>query len=143
MKIIFSLFLISAFSVSAFAEQKINCRQINKNGTVKTNGIGLSLSMASAKSGAAKVTGIKDSRLSELVVHSTTEGKRNGFEYTTIFLTPKEDDGMLDIQLQFDTLVLGRNFSHVKATYVVGSDDANPETGFSIGFDMTCNSRVH
>lgn len=78
--------------------------------------------------------------LEEQVVRSIHQGTAiNGQEFTTIFILPKFDEGQLDIQLQFGAHVLRRNFSNVRATYVVGSAASEPEVSFAYGYDMLCD----
>lgn len=130
--------LISFASVSAFASQTITCQQISKDGSLRKKGIAISL--ITKQGSAAIVKGLEG--LEEQVVRSIHQGTAiNGKEFTTIFLLPKFDDGMLDLQLQFDAHVLRRNFSGVKATYVVGSDASEPEVAFAHGYDMICDGK--
>ncbi len=138
--------LIALSSISAFAAQTIECRQINKSGSIKKKGIELTVTMTSKKAGRIAVKGLtKDptDNMNTLVVRSVNEGTviRNGAPFTNIFLTPKNDDGMLDIQLQFDAHVMNKVFSNEKATFVIGSDSAEPETSWAYGYDMVCNGQ--
>lgn len=147
MKVILALFTVFTISTTAFADQTISCQQINTNGSLKTKGIGLILTMTSKSSGYAEVKGLHREAvmngLNELEVRSINQGTAiDKSKYTTVFLAPKIDDEMLDIQLQFKAIVIGKNFSDTHADFVIGSEDANPETGFAFGYNMICNSEV-
>lgn len=140
--VILGLIAISSFSVSA--AQSINCRQINKSGSITKNGIELTLKLTSKKTGSASVKGLTKNpsdSINQLVVRGVNQGTAgDGSNYTTLFLRPKNDDGSLDIQLQFSAAVLGKVFANNKASFVVASDSANSEYGFAYGYDVVCSS---
>ena len=147
MKPILAILTALTLSSAAWGGQTIRCKQINEDGALKKKGIELILTMTSKKSGFAQVNGLNRNAimngLNELKVQGINQGTAiDDSKYTTIFLAPKEDEGMLDIQLQFNSIVLGKNFSQTRAVYVIGSDDANPETSFSYGYDMICNGKI-
>ena len=62
--------------------------------------------------------------------------------YAVLFIFPEIGDGMLDVQMQFDTRILGLSFEKEKATFVISSEDANPDTGFAFGIELTCKSTL-
>lgn len=145
-------FALVLASTVAMADQMITCRQITKNGAIRGNGstIVVTLDMDSkgnvdtdkSKIEVKKLTKDPNSILNDLKMLAINQGQAtDGHQYTTLFFTDVADE-MLDIQLQFNELVLNRAFKSVPASYVIGSEDANPETGFAFGYDVVCESRV-
>jgi len=60
-----------------------------------------------------------------------------------LFLAHEADvDEMLDIQLQFKSKILKKNFVNLSAEYVVGSESANPEYSYGYSYKMSCNGQV-
>ena len=146
-----SSILFLSLSVSAFASQSINCEQLNKSGSIKENGASLSITLASNRNGSlneeksrVKSSGfLKDDSEFLLQVRALNESKtRAERPYATLFLSEGNDE-VLDIQLQFDRRILGQEFSEETASFVIGSDDANPETSFSVGYKVLCNSYLN
>ena len=148
--------LVLSISASAFAGQTISCVEINKSGSKKVKGGSLALQIVTNADGTVNddaslltTSGFlrdkSDTSYSQMTVRSVGEGVtiQGQNEFTTVFLTPVQDDGMLDIQLQFDTHIVGKTFSKTPATFVIGSDDANPETSFAFGFKVVCESQLN
>lgn len=143
-------FLMVVFTVPAFADQVILCRELNKDGSLRANGGKVRLELGLTKAGEVSykrskvgVAGFEkkgSNLLADLSLSSIDEGRviatRN--PYTTVFI---DNNGYLDIQLQFDQHVIGQNFRNVKAKFVIGSDDASPENSFAFGYPVSCNSR--
>jgi len=140
----FILFLsFLAISSTAFADQTIECHELNPSGSIKAKGIKLNLIMTTKKTGTVVVTGLKS--LETMNINGSNEGTGlyTHKDYTTLFMTPTSEDHMLDIQLQFDAKILRKEFSNLRADFVIGSEDANPETGFSFGFVMACSGQIN
>ena len=146
------IFLALSVSSATYANQSIACREINRDGSVKKKGRTIGLNLKSNKDGSLnadksriKLKGFakrnEDSLLESLTIISLNESEPDSKNaYATLFLDDPE--GMLDVQLQFKSRILGYGFTSRRATFVIGSDDANPETGFAFGFDVTCRSRL-
>lgn len=147
----FIALFVFLFSVPAFASQSIVCREVNKDGSIRAKGGKVHLSIGLTKAGKVsyrntkvKVTGFEkkgSTHLSELTVISVGEGETvvGKKPFTTVFI---DNNGYLDIQLQFDQHIVNQSFRNVKADFVIGSDDANPENYFAFGYDVSCSSRL-
>ena len=110
MKSLVAAFLF-VFSLPAFAGQSVNCREVNKSGTIKQNGGTIKLSLETKRNGSlnekestVKVTGFirnhSDSVLSSMEIRSINESKANSENaYATLFLDSRNGGEMLDIQL--------------------------------------------
>lgn len=144
--------MLALVSASAFADQSIVCREINKSGSVKVNGGTVKAAFAFKRDGSvdgknSRIT-LKgftkrgsDAGLALENIHSNqSEGARN---YTTIFFTDAQVE-LLEYQLQFhNDAVLDRAFRGVRASLVMGIDEASTEPSPSWGFDLECNGYVN
>jgi len=146
----FSAILVILFSVPAFAAQTVNCRELNRDGSLKAGGGKVrvqleynangKLSTARSKVKATGWTREGSDLLDNMRVITVSNGIAiNGAHYSTFFFD--DQIGELDIQLQFNRHVMKQSFSNYPANFVISSDDANPETGFAFGYPVTCNSR--
>ncbi|MGZ3723065.1 MAG: hypothetical protein ACXVA9_09055 [Bdellovibrionales bacterium] len=139
-------------SISAHAGQSITCHQLTKSGAVKANGGTVKLNLeyklgedVSKTKSTVSVTGFtkdkSNTELSSLTIRAVNQSEpKSGKAYTVFFFD--NPNGMLDIQLQFDARVLNEDFNGEKAEFVIGSEDANPETGFAFGYPVVCNGRL-
>lgn len=149
---IFAL-ITALFPTSAFAKQTVVCKQINDSRTIKKNGRTVTLNLVMNRDGSlstsrtrVKTTGFardkNDLVYTSMKVRSVNESQQGvEYDFTNFFLEPERADSMLDIQLQFDARVLTDGFNGQRATFVIGSEDANPETAFAFGFYLLCHQR--
>lgn len=145
-----NLLLVLNLATPAFATQTIDCHQIDRKGNEMTKGGTVHLQIEFLKDGTidvdsslVEVKGFtrknRSSLLDSLKLLSVNQSRKESpREYTTIFF--EEAEGMLDIQLQFDSKVIDESFTVREATFVIGSEDANPEYGFAYGYKMNCRS---
>lgn len=149
----FMILLLALVSSASFAGQTITCRAVTKSGVLKPENGFVKLTLEYNKNGqlSFKKSDVEaknfmkdknDPAMTTLEIRSINESDKNSkVEYTTIFFG--SDEGMLDIQMHFDYHIMKQNFQGKKATFVIGSEDANPETGFAFGTDVICNSRLN
>lgn len=145
--------LIMVSTSAAFASQSVFCRETTSSGKLKANGGTINMNLEfnqdgtlSAVRNSIKVIGFTknphDLALDSLKLRSADQSKKNADRAYTILFIENDSDLPLDIQLQFNSRILKKNFSSEPGTFVIGSEDANPETGFSFGSPVVCRSRV-
>lgn len=138
-------FVLSSFA--AQAEQQIVCRQVNKNGQLTANGgkIEMFFELTSRGQVNKKQFMVVMSNFSkssvEISLQSVSQSHSRASSPYTTFSFDSSTHETLEIQLRFKDAVVGKSFRNVPAVFSVGSEDANPETGFGFGYDLVCNGR--
>lgn len=163
MKTPFSLLALSLFSPvsflafggSAFASgQTITCFEINKSGSRKANGGTLRAELNLNKDGSLsrrapgkiRLSGFfkRDAEVNRNVTdfYASESDPRGEVQYTHVSWYDKNYE-LMEMQLQFESRILGRELRDERATLVVGFEENSTEPAPSWGYDLECDGRVN
>lgn len=137
---------VSLVSLSALADQTINCYEINKSGTRKAKGITLRVELnGTGNKVTLKGAWKKGSSLGKEFEYISADQSDEGVEnrWTHVYFNDAHDGGMVEYQLQFEEALLNQKFSKKKATLAIGVENNSSEAYPSWGYDLECSGRVN
>ncbi len=140
-----TLLLLTALltSVSALADQTIQCEQINKDGSRAIRGGRLEIRLGEQAS-SVRMQGFwkpgSNFGRSFTSISSAESQDESENTWTQISFLDEAND-LVEYQLQFDRAgILGENFSGVEAALVVGLDLPSTETETSWAYSLLCRT---
>jgi hypothetical protein len=149
----FVVFSLVFFAGSVFADQTINCFEINKDGSRKVKGGSLKAELAFTSSGS-----LKESESSITLKGFWKRGSQFGKNFTYlsasqskpnaenswahVYFNDAANGEMVEYQLQFNSPILDQAFTRQRAVLAIGVENTSSEAMPSWGFPLMCSSRL-